>query len=272
MGVTVWGMLGNDTLSDCGPAAIEHSRIAKAAQGAAADGTPILPSTFAAPTEAHTASWYFGYGISQGEPAPAPDQGVDNKSMLMYLYNITAGVIPTPAGDDITEWAFAELDVTNPNEVHQALLDFHGVLMGCSLTDQAETEFSDHQPWTVTASEQPDPNNGHDTWLVAYDAEGETTVTWGALQRITVDWESAETAGGDLDMWVIVTAEDAARVGMTAETFAALQAEIRALGGTVDPVAPPEPSPAPVPAPEPAPPPAPEPAPEPAEGKKKLFG
>jgi hypothetical protein len=42
------------------------------------------------------------------------------------------------------------------------MLNFNGVLLGCSLTDNAEQEFNDQQPWTITASEHPDPQEGHD--------------------------------------------------------------------------------------------------------------
>ena len=72
------------------------------------------------------------------------------------------------------------------------MLNFNGVLLGCSLTDNAEQEFNDQQPWTITASEHPDPQEGHDIYLVKYDtqADTETIVTWGADQICTVAWET----------------------------------------------------------------------------------
>jgi hypothetical protein len=269
-GITNWLMLGNDQHSDCGAAMVEHARMAKAAVGINSDGSGQFPEGFALPTEEDTLTPYYAYGIDVlNEPPPTPDDGVENATWLKYLYDVTAGLAKKPASDDIVEWAYAEIDASDVNEIHQAMLDFHGVLVGCSLTDQAETEFSNHQPWTITAQEQPDPQMGHDILLVDFDTEGEDIITWAAKQRCTIAWETGEEGAGDLECWVFITEEDVANGALTPEQFAALKAEIASLGGTVSPdipspSSPPAPGPVDPPAPDPVIPPAPSPVTPPA--------
>jgi hypothetical protein len=122
------------------------------------------------------------------------------------------------------------LDATNADEIHMAMLNFNGVIIGCDLTADAEQEFEDHQAWTITASERPAPQRGHDIYLVKYDtvAGTETIVTWGADQGCTVAWETGEVQAGDLEAWVFISAEDAKRNGVN---LPALQEAIRNLGG-----------------------------------------
>jgi hypothetical protein len=211
-------MLGNDQHSDCGAAAFQHGRMAKSGRNVIeAAGTP-LPADSPQATEFTLAS-YYAYGRSLGEKGRNPDEGVNNATWLKYLFK--QGMIE----------GFAELDASNADEVHMAMLNFHGVLLGCDLTDDAEDLFKAHQPWTVTARDQPDPREGHDIYLVAYDNQAgtETIVTWGACQKCTVAWESGQALAGDLEAWVFITTEDAERNGVD---LPALQAAIRSLGGT----------------------------------------
>lgn len=223
-GITEWGMLGNDQYGDCGPAATEHYRMAKA--GSVSVSPPA--------TDAYTEGLYFAYGKAMGESGDQPDEGVDNATWLKW-------------GFDEGLWeGYARLDASDADEVHQAMLNFHGVLIGCSLTDDAEQEFNAGQPWNITSRDQPDPQEGHDVLLVKYGPDGEELVTWSDLQAATIAWESGEVAAGDLEAWVMISAEDAERNGVD---LPALQAQIRALGGSVAPT-PPVPTP-PGPTPDP---------------------
>lgn len=221
-GITAWGMDGNDQYGCCGPAATDHYQVAKLG-----DTSLIGKLGGVGPVPL-----YFEYGIAQGEPGPQPDQGVDNDLWLQFLFN--KGIIE----------AFAELDFTNVDEVHQAMLDYRGVLISVELTDDAEQLFNSKQPWTLANGESPDPNEGHDILLVKYGPEGDTFVTWGALQLSTIPWDNSCITSA----WVIITSEDAERTGVD---IAALQNQIRAWGGKVDTTTPP--APAPTPAPTPAP-------------------
>jgi hypothetical protein len=216
--ITDWGMLGNDTHSDCGAAAFQHGRMAKSGKNVLADNGTLLTADSQAATD-YTLSSYYAYGRAMGEAGAEPDQGVQNSTWLKFLF------------DQRMIEGYAELDATNADEVHMAMLNFGGVLIGCSLTDQALQEFNNHQPWDISATEEPDPNEGHDIYLVKYDTQAgtETVVTWGADQECTIAWQSGEVQAGDLEAWVFITAEDAARNGVD---LPALQAQIRSLGGT----------------------------------------
>lgn len=207
-GRTDWGIDHNDTFGCCGPAATDHFVMAKIGPSAQPDqlgGRGVLPL-------------YFAYGKSIGEPGDQPDQGVENATWLKFLFD--QGIIE----------GYAELNKNDPVEIHQAMLDFKGCLVAVSLTDDAEQLFEQHQPWTTAQGEQPDPNMGHDILLVRYGPEGMTFVTWGGLQMSTIPWDHVCI----LEVWVIMTKEDAARAGVN---FTALQNEIRNWGGTqVQPV------------------------------------
>jgi hypothetical protein len=219
-GITDWGMLGNDAHSDCGAAAFQHGRMAKSGRNVLNDNGTELAADSQQATD-FTLSSYYAYGRSIGESGEQPDQGVQNATWLKFLFD--QGMIE----------GYAELDATNADEVHMAMLNFNGVLLGCDLTDDAEEKFKDHRPWTITARDQPDPREGHDIYLVKYDTETEmeTIVTWGADQECTVRWETAQVHAGDLEAWVFITAEDAQRNGVD---LAALQAAIRSLGGSTE--------------------------------------
>ncbi len=256
-GMKSCGMLGNDQQGDCGPVGIEHGRMVKAVW---LDGT--APAGFKAPTTAHTLSWYHAYGRWMGEPGANPDQGVDNRTMLAYLFKITGGVIPTPEGDDIQLWAYAEVDASNPNEIRQSICDFGGLLMGVCLSDNAQNEFRNNQPWVINSSEPANPQNGHDVYAVSYDETSMDVLTWGSRQKCLGSFEKGERAAGDLEFWAFVCQEDVNNGKLTQDQFNALLAACKAKGGLVNPNTP-TPAPAPTPAPVPVPTPAPTPTPDP---------
>ena len=216
-GITDWGMLGNDAHSDCGAAAFQHGRMAKSGANTLNDNGRVLAADSKAATD-YTLSSYYAYGRALGEPGAEPDQGVQNSSWLKFLF------------DRKLIEGYAELDASKPDEIHMAMLNFNGVLLGCELTDQAEREFAAHEPWTITPRQKPSPKGGHDIYLVKYDAVAgtETVVTWGADQDCTVAWEDGETQAGVLEAWVFITTEDAHRNGVD---LVALRQAISDLGG-----------------------------------------
>ena len=232
-GLSNWGMLGNgpdpgnlpcyspNGCGDCGPAMTEHARMSKAA----VNGT--FPSTFRPPHTAYTQEIYIGYQHSMGETGTCPDNGVYNLSWLTWLYQQTK----THPGYD--EFAFAEVDFTNvpsgwtqADVIHRAMVDFRGVLVGIILPPDYAGQFMRAEPWSVSATNQPDPSLAHDVFLGAYGAEPEGAkksgftyqlvdhaddwfATWGVWQPATVAWETACIT----DAWVILTKEDAERAG-----------------------------------------------------------
>ncbi len=239
-GLSQWGMLGNgfdpDNLpcypngaGDCGPAATEHLRMAKAA----IDGK--FPTDFRPPHTQYTQELYIAYQQAMGEPGQCPDNGVTNLSWLSWMYQQTK----THPGMDVL--AFAEVDLTNlpagwtaADVIHRAMIDFRGALVGAMLTDQADGQFVRAEPWSVSPTDPVDPTQAHDVLLAAYGAEpvGATNsgvtyrfltnaddwfVTWGTWQPATVAWESAAIT----DVWVILTKEDADRAGYDFEAAVA---------------------------------------------------
>jgi predicted secreted protein len=230
--ITNWLMLANNKYGCCGPAATMHYRMAKAGR--------VIPEC----TDSYTTGLYFAYGTAMGEPGPYPDQGVDNATWLKWMFD--QGHIE----------AFAEIDAHDVAVVHQAMLNFSGVLIGVNLTPDAEQDFEMQVPWDVSATDQPDPNAGHDILLVAYDQNSDTFVTWGGLQKATVNWDQAAID----EAWVIITTEDATRNGVD---MLSLQAQIHLLGGTAADLAQPTPQPPPQPLSQPTPPPVVPPAPTP---------
>jgi hypothetical protein len=214
-GITVYGMDGNSEFGDCGPAATDHYNVAKT-------GDTDLIDTLGG---VGPLSLYFQYGVAMGEPGPEPDEGVDNASWLGFLYRkgIIDGYGEVPL-DQIREYAVA----------------FNGVLIACLLGDDAEQNFSAGIPWDESASEPPDPNDGHDVLLVEYAADGTIkVVTWGALQEATPAW----VAHNITDAWVILDADDAKRAGVN---WSALTVALTEIHGTDNP-APGTPPPTPAP-------------------------
>jgi hypothetical protein len=207
-GITAWGMLGNGPdptctthphgVRDCTFAGRQHYRMAKAAAGHQAEA---FESSDALVAE------YLAYDHGQ-------DHGANIADLLLYWYH---------AGDIL---AFAPLDHTNPTEVDGAMAAFHGVYAGVDLTDDADSLFRDGQPWTTAGGQQPDPHDGHCVIKVGADGTAfDTWVTWGGVQRSTLQWTQACL----VEAWVIITAEDAAAGEVN---LAALRADIDALKGT----------------------------------------
>jgi hypothetical protein len=223
-GITDWGMLNNDHLGCCGPAAKAHLAMLKACLGLNDQKQPTYQPDFTPPTDASVQADYFGYGISMGEPGPSPDQGVDNASYLMFEYK--KGMIEL----------FGEIDLNNLPEgateaqvIQRAMLDFNGCLVGVTLNKDAEQQFENHVPWSIGPNDQPEPNEGHDIAFVAYGPSGEIFATWGASQDATVAWESACIT----DVWVFGTKDDAEKAGYDSAAWSAALADLSNTTGSV---------------------------------------
>lgn len=207
-GITNWGMLGNGPdktctthphgVGDCTFAGRQHNRMAKAAAGHETE-------QWETPNE--LVAEYLAYGHGK-------DGGANIADLLLYWYK--AGKI----------LAFAPIDHTNPAAVDAAMAAFHGAYTGVNLTDDADQLFGEHEPWTVTNGEQPDPSDGHCIVKIASDGrQFDTWVTWGDLQRSTLAW----TAACLDEAWVIVSQEDAQAASLDIN---ALRADIDSLHGT----------------------------------------
>lgn len=219
-----WGMLGNgpdptctvapDGVGDCGYAGRQHYRYAKAAS---------YGQTETWETSNELVTEYLAYDHGQ-------DDGVSLPAVLLAWYQASRIL------------GFAPVDHTSPAAVDSAMQEFKGVYAGVDLTDDADDEFGNHQPWTLADGEQPGPD-GHCIVKVTADGNGtDGWVTWGAYQKSTVAW----TKGCLQEAYVIITSEDeAAKVDMDA-----LRADIEAWGGKVATGGAPAPAPEPAPAPD----------------------
>lgn len=204
-----WRMLGNGPdptctvapygVGDCGFAAREHLKMAKAA---GYGETEQWESSDALVTE------YLAY--DHGE-----DIGVNLADVLLAWYK--AGKI----------LAFAPVDHSDPAQVDAAMQAFKGVYAGVNLTDDADQLFSAGQPWTTAGGQQPDPYDGHcilKVYADGHDLDG--WITWGAKQLSTRDWSKVCVT----EAWAVITSEDdAAKLG---DGYARLVADIEALHGT----------------------------------------
>jgi hypothetical protein len=231
-----WYVANGIIVHNCGAAAVDHGNAAKA------DDVSIV-GTLGYPVFATTLGTYFAYGTAMGEPGTMPDEGVDNRTFLGFLF--THGII-----DGYGEVPLDELDTYAQ--------DFDGLLIAVLLDDDAEADFGAGIPWDTNAANPPDPNLGHDVWLIITHADGSIGVyTWGAVQAATLAFRTQNIT----DAWAILDEDDAKRTGVN---WAALQAELQSIHGTVSPLEPSEPSP--VVTPPPTPPSPPEPVPSPSAG------
>ena len=207
-GITEWGMLGNgpdktctthpDGVGDCTFAGRQHYRMAKAAAGHETEQWEDSNQLVAE---------YLGYDHGQ-------DNGANIADLLLFWYQ--HGQI----------LAFAPVDHTSPAAVDSAMTAFHGAYCGVNLTDDADSLFGQHEPWTVSGGQVPDPNDGHCIVKIASDGHQlDTWITWGALQTSTLAWTSACLD----EAWVVITEEDAKASTLD---IAALRADINALHGT----------------------------------------
>ncbi len=166
-GITSWGMMLNDTLGDCTIAGCGHA------------------------VQVWTAN--------TGSEVTVPD------ATIKKYYEKWDGYVPgkpsTDSGgielDVLNDWkkqgfarrklmAFADPKPANLTEVRQSIALFGGVYIGLSMPITAQKQ----KVWDVVpnggADAEPGSWGGHCVFVAAYDANGFTCVTWGALQTMTV--------------------------------------------------------------------------------------
>ena len=174
-------MLGNDVYGDCGPAATNHYDMAKASK-------PQLAGQLGRPKFTGVLGCYFAYGIAMGEPGPKPDNGVDNKTWLGWLYE--QGII----------YGYGEVPLEYLDWFAQTA---RGALIGLVIDgNEAISDFqqSPKVPWGA----MPGAQDGHDTLLIITNGDGSGgLVTWGGVQPFTSDFRNQIT-----DAWIIYDKDD----------------------------------------------------------------
>jgi hypothetical protein len=165
-GLTSFGMMLNDSLGCCTIAGVAHAiQIFSANSGAE---VTIPDSDILTAYE----QWD-GYSPSD----PSTDQG---------------GV----ELDVLTDWkasgffghvldGFADVDPSHTENVQQAINLFGGLYIGLGLPLSAQAQVGGL--WDVAAGSDGDPGSwgGHCVFVAAYDVQGLTCITWGALQKMT---------------------------------------------------------------------------------------
>lgn len=80
--------------------------------------------------------------------------------------------------------SFVKIDPKNHVHVQQAIWLFGGVYLGFQVQAAAQQDFQAGRPWTPG----PLTRDGHAVYATAYDGNGVTVLTWGAVQQGTWAW------------------------------------------------------------------------------------
>lgn len=180
--VSAWGMLGNDTYGDCGPAGLIH--------GAMADASMTKEAVPDVPTDEVVAA-YLAYTGGQ-------DSGVALSQFLAYVRQ--GGF----CGQHIE--AYAPSDV---HDVHslRSIVDlfgfaYTGIVVYEGMEAACQGDSSEWQPWT-TAMASGAVAGGHCVPIVGYDDSWLYLVTWGQVQRLS--WPAWHEIADEC--WAPVTGE-----------------------------------------------------------------
>lgn len=205
--VKSWPMLLNDTLGDCGPAAVLHciqQRLAYA-------GNPVVP------TDAEVTKVYEELGgYVPGDPST--DQGVDfYQSMNLW----TSKGVPGPAGTDKLS-GYVTIGHENPNWLEFAIWKFGGVHLAIACPESwAQTDpYVFDLPIGQIAG-------GHWVYLCGYEPTAlgveYDCISWGARHRMTqrAAKQVTQAAACILDRdWLTATGVDPAGISWALEEAA----------------------------------------------------
>lgn len=163
-GITAWGMMLNDNLGDCTIAGVAHAiqvwTLSKGNEVTVPDST----------VQQYYEKWD-GYDPNN----PASDQGGVELDVLNDWRQ--QGFSDHPLR------AFADPDPQDTLHVKQAIALFGGLYIGLRLPISAQTQ----NVWDVDTSPNGQPGSwgGHCVFVPDYDANGLTSITWGAPKKMT---------------------------------------------------------------------------------------
>ncbi len=164
-----WGVMRNDVLGDCTCAAMGH-----AVQTITANGDGLIT-----PSDDEIVAMYEQSGYNPADPGS--DQGWTELAAMQFMCKQGLAGVRLDA--------FADVDQTNPDQVRQAVALFGGCYIGVLVTQSDMDCFQAGQPWTDIS--MANTLGGHALWVVAYDPQYLTVVTWGRPQRASWDWFAA---------------------------------------------------------------------------------
>jgi hypothetical protein len=152
-------MDGNDTLGDCTIAAVAH---AVTTYRGLVGKEKIMPKNAVVKLSLHLTG-----GL---------DTGLNELDVLNFWRQQTV------SGDKIL--AYTSVDPKNHTHIQQAIALFGGVYLGFQVQQDCVQDFDAGRPWTPG----PLTNDGHAVFVVAYDQDLVTVLTWGNTQQATWDW------------------------------------------------------------------------------------
>ncbi len=182
--VADWGMLGNDTKGDCGPAGLVHGFMTDAAKTAQTE-------TF--PSDTDVVSYYLTYTKGQ-------DSGVVLSDFLAYVKK--TGFF----GHTVS--AYAPVSVRDIPTLQFAVNAYDFAYSGIVVTEAMQEAFQAGRPWTLEDLLSP-VAGGHCIPVVGYDSSYLYAVTWGAVQPIAYSaWHYIASQA-----WAVITGELVAKGG-----------------------------------------------------------
>lgn len=183
-GIRRWGSLGNFIDGDCVIAAFEHARMCKGTAKASSWQKLIWKLGFRPPHTPYSLSVYAKYLETIGQK-PGPEVGVAPDAFFTWAKE--QGLI--------IDWG--HLTSLTRDSLHQAMLDYNGVVLAIQLTQDAYHNVWDNQAWSIGTDpgSQPDPTLGHATLLVQYNADEDAVVTWGRTKNQTAQFTTVTTWG-----------------------------------------------------------------------------
>jgi hypothetical protein len=196
--ITDWGMQGNDSWGDCVEAMLVHADMAMSQYAG-------HPAEYAQNAAVGFYSAITGFNPSAGPPGNNPtDQGTDIQTALEFWKNTgltdASGAVHKIAG-------YAQFGNPADEVLLAQVLDVFGcVLVGVSLQQNQEDQFSNGEPWSYVAG---DPFVGGHGITLQRRMVGVTGVlryiTWGAVQpaKRNFQWNCAGQGNGEA--WAVVS-------------------------------------------------------------------
>ena len=168
-----WKMLGNDLIGNCTCAAAGHSEMLWTSQAS----QEFIPTDADILTAYQAVSGYDPSKTDSDGNNPT-DTGADMLTVQNYWRN--TGI----AGHKIG--AYAALNVAKLDEFRASVYLFGASNIGIQMPQSAMDATNSGTIWTELGD--TDIVGGHDIILVAYDANGFWSITWGQKQYMTNEW------------------------------------------------------------------------------------
>ena len=232
-----WGMCGNDTVGNCVLAGGDHETMLWTREGG-------NPADFSDKTAISDYSAVTGYDPDD----PNTDQGTNVRDALNYRRK--TGLVDIK-GKRHMIGAYVGIDPSKidekgrPYELLNAAYIFSAVGIGIQFPDTAMEQFNKGEPWTIVKGAKIE--GGHYVCVVGFDGTYIIVVTWGKLQKMSIDFFLKYCD----EAWAILSQELLNSQGKSPEGFdlPTLQNDLTHITEAPDPT--PSPTPTPTPTPKP---------------------